>query len=125
MSLTSYRAAPPRGNGKRGTLPAPQLLCSSGLCYLEGQARKVFSRSSHNLRGRAQAASIVAKFGPKSLLHLQKSTRFALPNMPTFVYGYRPPECQSDRLFTRGARSRTASVVLAAGGSGSVRVSHV
>ena len=43
MSLTSYRAAPPRGNVKRGTLPARDPLCSSGRWHLEGRLQKVFA----------------------------------------------------------------------------------
>src|SRR6266478_4028469 len=35
MSLTSYRAAPPRGNGWRGN-PAPRRLCSKRMGQLEG-----------------------------------------------------------------------------------------
>src|SRR6186997_544795 len=120
MSLTSYRAAPPRGNGKRGTLPAPQPLCSSGLCYLEGQARKLFTRSVRALHKRGQAGPEGGRIRPKIGLCRQKSTRFALPNLPTFVYGYRPPECHADRRFTHEARARSASVVSAAGGLGNV-----
>src|SRR5712672_2335097 len=43
MSLTSYRAAPPRGNGWRGN-PAPRRLCSKRIGQLEGTVEDFASR---------------------------------------------------------------------------------
>src|SRR4029450_9672016 len=50
MSLTSYRAAPPRGNRKHGTKPVLRPLCSNGALRWEGQEDNLFPHRSRRFR---------------------------------------------------------------------------
>src|SRR5688572_13328539 len=109
MSLTSYRAAPPRGNGKRGTRPAPQGLCSSGNRHLEERPPQLFQApvvawqpENTPLRLRNIDAKIDAKFRGSR----EKTTCLALPKLPIFVVWLAPRKPMKPVSLTREARKR-------------------